>query len=62
MIDFQGSDYVLAPGGGIGGGGTRTFRFSAKSSGTVQIQLKLRRSWEPEASAIEQFTVNIRIQ
>lgn len=62
LIEFQGSDFVLAPGAGIGGGGTRTFRFRAKSSGMVQIQLKLRRSWEPEARAIEQFTVNIRIQ
>lgn len=61
-IEFQGADYQIAPRTGIGGGGTRTFRWQTKATGTAQIQLKLRRSWEPEEKAIKQFTVNIRIQ
>jgi predicted secreted protein len=62
LVEFQDSDYLLAPGAGIGGGGTRVFRFRAKSTRTGQIRLKLRRSWEPDDRAIEHFTVNIQIQ
>lgn len=64
LVEFQGSDYVVAPGTSIGAGGTRTLYLRAKSSGTGQIQLRKRRSWEPETRdrAVEQFTVNIRVQ
>ncbi|WP_019501267.1 protease inhibitor I42 family protein [Pseudanabaena sp. PCC 6802] len=62
FVEFQGSDYSKTPETGIGGGGTRTFHFRAKSGGTEQIQFKLRRSWEPENRAIKHYTVNIRIQ
>jgi inhibitor of cysteine peptidase len=62
LVEVQGSDYLVAPGTGIGSGGTRTFHLRAKSTGRGQIQLKLRRSWEPEDKVVEQFTVNIRIQ
>ncbi len=62
LIEFQGADYQTTPRPSIGSGGTRIFHFKAKAVGTAQIQLKLRRSWEPEDKAIEQFTVNIRIQ
>lgn len=62
LIEFQGTDYQVEPGVGVGPGGTRTFHLKAKAMGTVLLQLKLRRSWEPEDKAIEQFTVNIQIQ
>lgn len=62
LVEFQGSDYSVAPRTSIGGGGTRIFRFRAKSTGTGQIQLRRRRSWESETRAIEQFTVNIQVQ
>ncbi len=62
LIEFQGADYQTTPRPSLGSGGTRIFHFKAKAIGTAQIQLKLRRSWEPEDKAIEQFTVNIRIQ
>ena len=61
-VEFQGSNYLVTPGSGIGGGGIRTFHFRAKSTGTGQIQLRLRRAWEPEVQAVEQFTVNLQIQ
>lgn len=41
---------------------TRAFRFQAESGGSRQIQLRLRRSWEPIGAAIESFEVNIQVQ
>lgn len=61
IIEFLDSHYSTTPGTGIGGGGTRAFRFRAKLSGRGQIQLRLRRSWEPVDAAIECFEVNIRV-
>ena len=62
IIEFLDSDYSTTPGGGVGGGGTRTFRFRAKYPGKGQIQLKLQRSWESVDAAIESFEVNIRVK
>lgn len=62
IIELQDSDFSMAPGTGIGGGGTRTLTFQAQSPGTVKIQLKLRREWEPEDAAIDRFEVTIRVQ
>ena len=62
VVEFQDSDYLVSPRADIGGGGTRTFHFRAKSTGTGQIQLRLRRPWEPEATASKDFTVNIQVQ
>ena len=64
MFELLDSDYsqTPTPGAIIGGGGTRTFRFRVKSSGSGQIQLGLRRSWESVDSAIEHFEANIRVQ
>lgn len=62
FVEFQSSDYLVAPEAGIGAGGTRTFHFKAKSAGTAQIQLRRRRSWEAEDRVIEHFTVNIQIR
>lgn len=62
IIELLDSDYSETPGISMGRGGTRTFRFRAKSSGRGPIQLRLRRSWEPVDSAIEHFEVNIRVR
>lgn len=61
IVELVESDYVIAPGGGIGGGGTRIFRFKAISPGTTSIQLKLCRAWEPGDTSIDSFSVNIQV-
>jgi inhibitor of cysteine peptidase len=61
IIEPQKPRFSGAPGTGIGGGGTRIFPFEAKSPGTVKIQLKLRKGWEPEDAASDRFGVTIRI-
>jgi inhibitor of cysteine peptidase len=62
VVELLDSDYSPDPGVLMGRGGTRTLRFRAKSSGSQQIQLRLRRSWDPEDVAVEHFDVNIRVQ
>ena len=62
IIELQDSDFSTPPETGIGGGGTRTLTFKAQSPGTVKIQLKLRREWEPEDAAIDRFEVTIRVR
>ncbi len=44
-----------------GGGGTHTFRFLAKRSGSDVIELKLWRDWEGERSVIERFSVSVTV-
>lgn len=62
IVELQNSDYTRATGTGIGAGGIRTFTFQARSPGTVEIRLKLRRAWESEDAAIDRFQVTLRVQ
>lgn len=62
LVEFLLSDYLVAPATALGTGGMRIFYFKAKSTGTGQIELRRRRSWEPETKLIEKFTVNIQVQ
>lgn len=62
VVEILDSDYLIAPGGGIGSGGMRIFRFRAKSPGISRVQLGLRRAWEPEVAVLESFSVNIQVQ
>jgi inhibitor of cysteine peptidase len=55
-------DYTTAAGGGIGGGGTRSFTLRAEHAGTMQLQLKLWRDWEGETSIVARFTVTIQVR
>ena len=62
VLELLDSDYSPDPGILMGRGGTRTLRFRAKSSGSEQIQLRLRRPWDPVDVAIEHFDVKIGVQ
>ncbi len=62
IVEFADSNSSEDSETSMGSGGTRTFRFRAMSSGIGQIQLRLRRSWEPVDAAIERFEVKIRVQ
>jgi inhibitor of cysteine peptidase len=53
------SRYTAANESSIGGGGTRNFIVNVKSSGIATINIKLRRPWEPESTAIDRFNVII---
>jgi inhibitor of cysteine peptidase len=62
IVKLQGADFSIAPETSMGGGGARFFTFKTQSPGTVRIQLKLAREWEPEDAAIGRFEVTIRVQ
>ncbi len=62
IVELQNSDYTRATGTGVGAGGIRTFTFKARSLGTVEIRLKLRRAWESESAAIDRFQVTLRVE
>lgn len=62
-VELLDSEYTSKQGEGLlGSPGTRTFRFRAKSSGSVPIRLRLRRSWDPVDTAIEHFEVTVQVQ
>jgi len=45
----------------VGGGGTRKFRFVAKSPGSARLELKHWREWEGDKSVIARFAVDITV-
>jgi inhibitor of cysteine peptidase len=56
------SSYAIATESGIGGGGMRMFTVKLESSGIATISAKLRRQWEPENTAIDEFKAVIKAQ
>lgn len=62
LIEVKNSIYQVSPGTGVGRGGIRVFRLQAKAPGTVPLLLKLRRPWESEVEAVDQFSVTLQIQ
>jgi inhibitor of cysteine peptidase len=56
-----GSEFIEAPGGGLGGGGTRVLRFEARSDGEGVLALRRWRSWEGEGSVAERFTTTVTV-
>lgn len=62
IIELQDTQFSMAPETGIGGGGIKIFTFKAKSCGTVKVQLKLKREWEPEDALIDHFKVTISVK
>ncbi len=61
-LELIDSTYAEAPRIALGRGGTRILRFAARSPGSHQIRLALRRSWDPSDMALEHFEVTIRVQ
>jgi inhibitor of cysteine peptidase len=62
VVELIGSTYVEAPGKALGRGGTRVLRFVAKSPGSQEIRLRLRRPWDPPDGALEHLDMKIRVQ
>jgi inhibitor of cysteine peptidase len=55
------SSYEPSAGGGMGGGGQRTFRFRAVAAGQAHLRLVLRQEWQPDI-ATEQFEIQIDVE
>lgn len=62
VLTAAGSDFAASPGGPLGGGGLRTFVFTALAPGHTSVRLVYQRPWEPKAQAGEAFEVRIRVQ
>lgn len=62
VVTPVGSDYEPASNSGVGGGGERTFTFTAVKAGSSPIQLKLWRKWEGDKSIRQRFEVTIQVQ
>ena len=61
LLAFKQMEYQ-ASSNAIGSGGTDTFKFMAKSAGTVNLQLKYWRKFEGDRSIIHRYAVTIQIQ
>lgn len=61
VLDLKESDYSRMDEAGIGGGGTRTFAFTAQSPGTTRTALQLRQEWDPE-NPEGRFEVTIHVR
>ena len=62
VVEFIESTYVEATGMAIGRGGMRVMRFVARSPGSQEIRLQLRRPWDPPDKALEHLEVTIRVR
>ena len=62
LVELIDSTYVEAPGKAMGRGGTRVMRFVARSPGSQEIHLRLRRPWDPPDKALEHLQVTIRVR
>jgi len=54
------SIYAKATESGVGSAGTRTFIVKLESSGSATVNARLRRQWEPENTAIDEFKAVIK--
>ena len=61
VVELIESTYVEAPGMAMGRGGTRVLRFVARSPGSQEIRLRLRRPWDPPDRALEHLEVTIQV-
>jgi inhibitor of cysteine peptidase len=62
ILELLTSDYIQASGAGVGGGGQRVWKFTAKKSGDVRLVMKRWRAWEGDKSTVERFEVTIRVK
>lgn len=62
LLNLQSDTFDAGAGGGVGGGGLRTFRFHAHAAGDAPISLKRWREWEGETSVAERYRVTIHVE
>jgi inhibitor of cysteine peptidase len=61
ILELQNEGFHIAPKAGIGGSGTRTFSFRAITTGSVNLELKLRREWLGGTSITERYSLTIKV-
>ena len=61
LVSLKSAEFSGGAGSRIGGGGIRQFRFVARAPGKTTINLKNMRTWESEGSAIDHFSLEVRI-
>jgi inhibitor of cysteine peptidase len=61
LIVLEECDFAIATQGGVGAGGERRFTLKGQQIGTVQVDLKLWRSWEGDASTIDRYHVTLQL-
>lgn len=61
VVELIESTYVEAKGIAMGRGGMRVVRFVARSPGSQEIHLILRRPWDPPDRALEHLDVTVRV-
>jgi predicted secreted protein len=62
LVEFIDSTYLEAMGTAMGRGGTRVLRFVARSPGSQDIRLRLRRTWDPPDRDLEHLKVTILVR
>ena len=62
VVELIESTYIVAPGMAMGRGGMRVLRFVARSPGSQEIRLILRRPWDPPDRVLEHLKVTIRVR
>jgi predicted secreted protein len=60
VVHLSTEDFQPAP--GVGGQGSRTWRFQAVAAGESEIALVLRRSWEAAAAPAQSFTLRLIVK
>jgi inhibitor of cysteine peptidase len=61
ILELTDTQYEIVEDVQIGGGGTKTFKFKLKSPGSTRIKLILKRSMDPDSSAIQYFEAIITV-
>lgn len=49
-------------GAGLGSGGAKTWRLTARASGKTRVEMKRWRHWEGDASVVERFAITLDIK
>lgn len=61
LLTLEGSNVRMATQDSIGAGGKRCFTLKGQQIGTVQVNLKLWRSWEGESSEIDRYQITLQL-
>jgi len=62
VLEPEGDDFAPSTGAGIGGGGTREFRFRVVGLGADTLSLVRRRAWEPDTQPVEAFEATVQAE
>jgi inhibitor of cysteine peptidase len=62
VVALVSSEYAVASGSRMGGGGQRVVTFKARQAGVAAIHLKLWREWEGDQSITQRFAVTLRVR